>query len=364
MNSTLNIHTNPLSNMSVGSDRPSIHEMLKDEPSMSESKSSVFSGTEVKSYKHPTTLPGLRSVGPSSSSAAAAAGNAATTPNNASSHNTPSSAVGTPASVVSPFSPSSQNGSDSAFFKNGASKIDTIKTWSISTYKCTRQLMMERLGKTSRTVDTELEAQIELLRETQRKYLSILRLSRAFSSHFQHCVQTQHALAEAFSDLAQKSPELQEEFMYNSETQRNLTKNGELLLGALNFFVSSVNTLCNKTIEDTLLTIRQYETARIEYDAYKNDLEVARPEVSSPAAEEAQKNFSKHKEQYEKLRADVAVKMQFLDENRVKVMHKQLLLLHNAVAAYFSGNATALEGTLKQFNIKSPNSTSSSWLEQ
>lgn len=33
-------------------------------------------------------------------------------------------------------------------------------------------------------------------------------------------------------------------------------------------------------------------------------------------------------------------------------MHKQLVLLHNAVSAYFSGNAVALDGTLKQFNIK------------
>lgn len=73
---------------------------------------------------------------------------------------------------------------------------------------------------------------------------------------------SQHALGEAFSELAQKSPELQEEFVYNAETQRSLTKNGETLLGALNFFVSSVNTLCNKTIEDTLLTVRQYEAAR------------------------------------------------------------------------------------------------------
>lgn len=274
--------------------------MLQDTPSMSESNSAVHSGTEVKSYKqHPTSLPGLRSVVPSSSS-----NSQPVTP--ASGHITPS-----------PFSPSSQNGSDSPFFKNGASKIDSIKNWSISTYKCTRQLMMERLGKSSRTVDSELESQIELLRETQRKYLSILRLSRAFSSHFHHCVQTQHALAEAFSDLAQKSPELQEEFMYNSETQRNLTRNGELLLSALNFFISSVNTLCNKTIEDTLQTIRQYETARIEFDAYRTDLELTKGEVTSPAAEEAQKNFTKHKEQYEKLRSDVAVKMQFLDENRV-----------------------------------------------
>uniref|UniRef100_A0A1L8DLP2 Putative arfaptin n=2 Tax=Nyssomyia neivai TaxID=330878 RepID=A0A1L8DLP2_9DIPT len=267
--------------------------------------------------------------------------------------------------VSEPATPSMSPNGD--IMKNGASKIDTIKNWSISTYKCTRQLMMEKLGKTTRTVDSELEAQIEQLRDTQRKYLSVLRLTRAMSSHFHHVVQTQHALAEAFSDLAQKSPELQEEFLYNSETQRNLTKNGEILLSALNFFISSVNTLCNKTIEDTLITIKQYETARIEYDAYRSDLESSKPEVTSPGSEEAQKSFMKHKEQYEKLRSDVAVKMQFLDENRIKVMHKQLVLLHNAISAYFSGNAQALEGTLRQFNIKqvkSPNSSQGSWLEQ
>lgn len=51
---------------------------------------------------------------------------------------------------------------------------------------------------------------------------------------------------------------------------------------------------------------------------------------------------------------------------QIKVMHKQLLLFHNAVSAYFSGNQTALEATMKQFNInlKTPNSTFPSWLEQ
>lgn len=312
----------------------SIHEMLKDTPPMNESGSAIHSGTEGRQFKPPNNLP-LRS-----------------------NHSAP----------VTPMSPNSpQNGIDNNFLRTGASKIDTIKNWSISTYKCTRQIMLEKLGKSQRTVDSELEAQIEQLRETQRKYLSILRLTRAFSSHFHHVVVTQHALAEAFSDLAQKSPELQEEFTCNSETQRNLTKNGELLLNALNFFTSSVNTLCNKTIDDTLLTIRQYETARVEFDAYRMDLENARPEMpQSPISEEAQKNFLRQKELYEKLRADVAVKMQFLDENRIKVMHKQLVLLHNAIAAYFSGNAIALESTLKQFNIKlkSPNTSTGSWLEQ
>lgn len=70
-------------------------------------------------------------------------------------------------------------------------KIEHLKNWSISTYKCTKQIISEKLGKSSRTVDTELESQIDLLRDVQRKYLHILRLSRALSSHFHHVVTTQ-----------------------------------------------------------------------------------------------------------------------------------------------------------------------------
>lgn len=131
---------------------------------------------------------------------------------------------------------------------------------------------------------------------------------------------SQHALGEAFADLAQKSPELQEEFLYNSETQRNLTKNGETLLGALNFFTSSVNTLCNKTMEDTLQSIRQYETARVEYDAYRTDLEgLTSKSDGAVGLEEAQQNFEIHRQHFMKLRTEVAIKMKFLDENRVSV---------------------------------------------
>ena len=46
-----------------------------------------------------------------------------------------------------------QNG-DPTVVKSQQSKIETIRNWSISTYKCTKQLMFEKLGKTSRTVDT------------------------------------------------------------------------------------------------------------------------------------------------------------------------------------------------------------------
>ena len=81
---------------------------------------------------------------------------------------------------------------------------------------------------------------------------------------FNNSIQFQSSLGECFSDLAHKSPELQEEFLYNAETQRNLTKNGQHLLAALNFFVSSINTIVNKTMEDSITTVKQYEVSRYE----------------------------------------------------------------------------------------------------
>lgn len=133
--------------------------------------------------------------------------------------------------------------------------------------------------------------------------------------------------------------------------------------------------------------------SRVEYDAYRTDVEMLaqapRTDANAVRIEEAQQNFQQHKEHFEKLKSDVTIKIKFLDENRVrficfisisanmtflnvsfffqiKVMHKQLLLFHNAISAYFSGNQQALEATLKQFNIKmkSPNSNIPSWLEQ
>ena len=49
---------------------------------------------------------------------------------------------------------------------------------------------------------------------------------------------------------------------------------------------------------------------------------------------------------------------------QVKVMHKQLVLYHNAVSNYFTGNQRALEGTLKQFHVKTPSAADPSFLEK
>uniref|UniRef100_A0AAV2LNS3 AH domain-containing protein n=1 Tax=Knipowitschia caucasica TaxID=637954 RepID=A0AAV2LNS3_KNICA len=235
-------------------------------------------------------------------------------------------------------------------------KLDLVRKWSINTYKCTRQILSEKLGKGSKTVDLELEAQIEILRDNKRKYQHVIRLAQTLVAQLTQIMQTQKQLGDAFSDLSLKSPELHEEFGYNAETQKLLSKNGETLLAAINFFISSVNTLVDKTIEDTMLNIKQYEIARVEYDAYRTDLEELnlgpRDATTMPKIEMSQQQFQIYREKYEKMRNDVSVKLKFLEENKVKVLHNQLILFHNAISAYYAGNQEQLEQTLKQFHIK------------
>lgn len=249
-------------------------------------------------------------------------------------------------------------------------KLELVRKWSLNTYKCTRQIISEKLGRGSRTVDLELEAQIDILRDNKKKYENILKLAQTLATQLFQMVHTQKQLGDAFADLSLKSLELHEEFGYNADTQKLLAKNGETLLGAINFFIASVNTLVNKTIEDTLLTVKQYENARIEYDAYRTDLEELnlgpRDASTLPKIEQSQHLFQIHKEKYDKMRSDVSVKLKFLEENKVKVLRNQLVLFHSAVAAYFAGNQKQLELTLKQFHIKlkTPGVDAPSWLEE
>ena len=116
-------------------------------------------------------------------------------------------------------------------------------------------------------------------------------------------------------------------------------------------------------MEDTLQTVRNYEAARLEYDAYRFDMEYLhagpKTEAKMKQINDLEQELVFYKEKYERLKKDVAVKIRFLDENRVNVMKKQLILFHTAIAAYFSGNQQALETTMKQFSVKltQPNSS-------
>ena len=69
------------------------------------------------------------------------------------------------------------------------------------------------------------------------------------------------------------------------------------------------------------MTVKAYESARIEYDAYRTDLETTqtgpRTAATAAKAEEAKQQSDVQKEKFYRLRHDLAIKLRFLIENKV-----------------------------------------------
>lgn len=109
---------------SLNAERTSIHDMLKDTPAHDNNKIA--------------------------STVAAASTNS----NCTYSRSVPSNLCTSSPAILTPSPPNQQD--DPTVLKT-SSRIENLKNWSISTYKCTKQIMFEKLGKSSRTVDTGLQ---------------------------------------------------------------------------------------------------------------------------------------------------------------------------------------------------------------
>ncbi|XP_038164213.1 arfaptin-1-like isoform X4 [Cyprinodon tularosa] len=249
-------------------------------------------------------------------------------------------------------------------------KLERVRKWSISKYKFTRQALAEKLGRGSRTVDLDLEPRLELLKDDRQRYDNMTKLAQTLASQFAYFSLIEKALGETFNELSFKSKNLHVEFGMNAEAQKFLSKSTDTLTSAINSFTSDMDTLVNKTIEDTMISAKQYEVARIEYDAYRVDLEELnmgpRDANTLPKLEQAQKTFQGQRERYQKVRDDLSVKVKLLEENRVKVLHNQLWLLHSAVAAHCMSCHSFLEKNMEQAVEHLNNSTEEapSWLEE
>ncbi|KAK5875495.1 hypothetical protein CesoFtcFv8_026572 [Champsocephalus esox] len=249
-------------------------------------------------------------------------------------------------------------------------KLERVRKWSITRYKCTRQALSEKLGRGSRTVDLDLEPRLELLKDDRQRYGHMTKLAQTLANQLTQFSVTQKTLGDAFADLSVKTPTLHVEFGLNADAQRFLSKSNETLTTAMNVFTSDMNTLVNKTIEDTMINAKQYEAGRIQYDAYRVDLEELnlgpRDPETLPKLEQAQRDFQNQREQYQRVREDLSVKVKLLQENKVKVLHQQLFLLHSAVAAHSLSCQNFLQKNVQQVSerLTNPAVDAPSWLEE
>ncbi|KAH8852892.1 Arfaptin-1 [Schistosoma japonicum] len=178
-------------------------------------------------------------------------------------------------------------------YENGnfQSRLEHLKHWSVTTFKCTKQMIEEKLGTANITVDEELEDRISVFRNMHQQYRILHNLAEKLANSFRETIRHQRAFTNHMAALTVQQPELSSEFTYNTETQRIVISNGEKLLDAAS-------------------------------------------------------------ERYSQLKKVVSCKLEFLQENRLRVMQHQLVLLQNATSAFFSGNNQQLDQILNQYKIK------------
>lgn len=144
-------------------------------------------------------------------------------------------------------------------------------------------------------MDLDLESRLELLRDDRQRYEQVAALAQTLAEQLAQFTVTQKTLGDAFSELGLKTPPLhvshvhaggrdrtavmadaggvqvrsvtglplfQVEFSVNADAQKFLSKSGKTLSDAIGAFTSDMNTLINKTMEDTMINARQYQAAR------------------------------------------------------------------------------------------------------
>lgn len=72
----------------------------------------------------------------------------------------------------------------------------------------TRQALSERLGRGSRTVDLDLEARLELLKDDRQRYDHVTKLTQTMANQLAQLTVTQKTLGDTFSELSVKTPTL------------------------------------------------------------------------------------------------------------------------------------------------------------
>eukprot|EP00116_Pleurobrachia_bachei_P006189 sb/3466451/ len=229
-------------------------------------------------------------------------------------------------------------------------KLEQIKKWTITNYKYTKQLVGEKLGNTTKTVDKDTDERISDLKIQKLQFAAMLRESRALHTRFEALLTSHQLLRTQFNTMVAHAPELGEQLQANSTTHLILERNGKGLLGAIKSFVDSLNTLVNVTMQDTILTVKNYENARIEYDAYRNEVtnlqNAPQTDANKNKLLEIQITYDDRKRKWERLMQDTHTKMNLLNENKNTVMKQQLEMFNSAVIAYFSGNGEQLSDGL------------------
>ncbi|XP_065183683.1 arfaptin-1-like [Sycon ciliatum] len=240
-----------------------------------------------------------------------------------------------------------------------------FKRWSSLQLHCSQQYILELMGKTGRTVDIQLTDRVGKMRVVRAVYIKLLQQAVRMRANFKAMSETQRELSYLLNEMSlanSKIPTgLHGTMKLTSVANMHIASREQLLIAALESFIHNIKTLIQVAIDDLLAQIPAYKAMRIEYDAYRNDLEYVKEATKGAAVEhrrrvvgQAEEAFRPRQERFGAMRREFLVRVRFLEQNEAAVVRKQLVLLQNAMCAFYTGEAGTLHECLKKFHIKAP----------
>ncbi|XP_060534983.1 PRKCA-binding protein isoform X2 [Cylas formicarius] len=199
------------------------------------------------------------------------------------------------------------------------------------------------------------------LQDTELMYRGLVdHCKRVLHAHME-LMQTVKGIGDVFVTLAVREPQprASEAFRYFGEQHRNMEKAGLEMTKKVKPVLADMGTYLHKAIPDTRLTVRKYADAKFEYLAYclkvkeMDDEECGYAALQEPIYRVETGNYEYRlilrcrqlaRARFAKLRADVLVKMELLDNKHVQQLGGQLLRIVNAISEMHAVHLQLLSG--------------------
>ncbi|XP_077979463.1 PRKCA-binding protein-like isoform X2 [Glandiceps talaboti] len=192
---------------------------------------------------------------------------------------------------------------------------------------------------------------LEELDRTSELYKGLMEHSKKLLRSFYDLSQTHKAFGDVFAVIGAREtqPKASEAFMQFGEAHRNIEKYGIRMLKTVKPMLSDLNTYLNKAVPDTKLTIKKYADAKFEYLSYclkvkeMDDEEYAYAALGEPLYRVETGNYEYRlilrcrqdaRQRFAKMRSDVLVKLELLDQKHVQDIVFQLQRFVSGMSNY------------------------------
>ncbi|XP_022092445.1 PRKCA-binding protein-like isoform X1 [Acanthaster planci] len=192
---------------------------------------------------------------------------------------------------------------------------------------------------------------LDELQATAIMYKGLMEHAKKMLKAFYDLSLSHRAFGEAFGVIGAREPQpkASEAFTVFADAHRNMEKFGIRLLRTVKPMLTDLGTFLTKAIPDTRLTIKKYADAKFEYLSYclkvkeMDDEEYAYATLGEPLYRVETGNYEYRlilrcrqlaRAKFAKLRSDVMVKLELLDQKHVQDIVFQLQRLVSAMANY------------------------------